>query len=75
MGGERKLTKFLVGKPMGKIPLGRPWVRWEDGIRTDLREIVWRVWSGFDWLRIGPMASFCEYGVEPSDCGATKLVS
>jgi hypothetical protein len=39
MGEERKLYKFLVGKPEGKRPLGRPRRRWEDGIRMDLREI------------------------------------
>jgi hypothetical protein len=25
----------------------------EDGIKRDLREIGWGVWSGFTWLRIG----------------------
>jgi alpha-glucosidase (family GH31 glycosyl hydrolase) len=24
-----------------------------DGIKMDLREIGWGVWSGFTWLRIG----------------------
>jgi hypothetical protein len=24
-----------------------------DGIKMDLREIGWVVWSGFTWLRIG----------------------
>jgi hypothetical protein len=38
MGEERKLYKVLVEKPEGKRPLGRPGRRWEDGIRTDLRE-------------------------------------
>jgi hypothetical protein len=38
MGEERKLYKFLVGKPEGKRPLGRPRRRWEDGIGLDLRE-------------------------------------
>jgi hypothetical protein len=33
--------------------LGRPRRRWEDGIKMDLREIGWGVWSGFTWLRIG----------------------
>jgi hypothetical protein len=28
----------LVGKPEGKIPLGRPRPSWEDNIKTDLRE-------------------------------------
>jgi hypothetical protein len=38
MGEETKVYKVLVGKPEGKIPLGRPSRRWEDGIRMDLRE-------------------------------------
>jgi hypothetical protein len=53
MGEERKLYIVFVGKPKGKIPLGKPRRRWEDGNRMDLREIGWRVWIGFDWLRIG----------------------
>jgi hypothetical protein len=39
MGEDRKVYKGLVGKPDGKIPLGRPRRRWEDGVRVDLREI------------------------------------
>jgi hypothetical protein len=39
MGEERKVYRVLVGKPKGKIPLGRPRRRREDGIRMDLREI------------------------------------
>jgi hypothetical protein len=35
----------LVGKPEGKRPLGRPKLRWEDGIRMVLEEIAWGVWS------------------------------
>ena len=31
--------KVLIGKPTGKIPLGRPRRRWEDNIRIDLKEI------------------------------------
>jgi hypothetical protein len=30
---------ILIGKPEGKIPLGRPGHRWEDNIKRDLREI------------------------------------
>ena len=33
------LSKFLIGKPTGKRPLGRPRRRWEDNIRMDLKEI------------------------------------
>jgi hypothetical protein len=55
MGEERKVYKVLVRKPEGKTPLGRPRRRWEDGIRTVLREIGLGggVWIGFDWLRTG----------------------
>jgi hypothetical protein len=35
-----KPYKILVGKPEGKRPLGRPWHRWNDNIRLDIREIV-----------------------------------
>jgi hypothetical protein len=52
-GEETEVYKILVGKPEGKRPLGRPRQRWEDGIRMDLGEIGWGVWSGFNWLRIG----------------------
>jgi hypothetical protein len=53
MGEKRKLYKVLMGNPEGTRPLGRPRHRWEDGIRMDLRETGWRVWIGFDLLRIG----------------------
>jgi hypothetical protein len=46
-------TRFLVRKPEGKRPLGRPRRRWEVGIRMDLREIGLGLLIGFDWLRIG----------------------
>jgi len=42
MGGEKR---FLVRRPEGKRPLGRPWRAWKDNIkmefvtgRADLRE-------------------------------------
>jgi hypothetical protein len=72
MGEERKVYKVLVGKPEGKRPLGRPRLRWEDGIRMDLREIgLGGVWIGFDLLRTG---TGCECGDEPSGSCATELV-
>jgi hypothetical protein len=52
IGEGRNLYSVLVGKPEGKRPLERPRLRWEDGIKTDLREIG-RGWSVFSWLRIG----------------------
>jgi hypothetical protein len=49
------LYRVSMEKPEGRIPLGKPRRRWEDGIKMDLTEIGWGggVWSGFTWLRIG----------------------
>jgi hypothetical protein len=41
MGEGRNVYRVLVGKPEGKRPLGIPRRRWEDGIKTELREIGW----------------------------------
>jgi hypothetical protein len=51
MGEERKVYKVLVGKAEGKRPLGRPRLRWEDGIRMDLKE-TGLGWGGVDWIRL-----------------------
>ena len=32
-------TEFLVGKPEGRRPLGRPTRRWKDNIKMDMREV------------------------------------
>jgi hypothetical protein len=42
MGEKRNVYRLFVGKPEGKIPLGRPRRRW-DGV----------MWTGLVWLRIG----------------------
>jgi hypothetical protein len=39
MGEKQNAYRILVGKPEGKIPLGRPRCRWMDNIKMDLREI------------------------------------
>jgi hypothetical protein len=36
-----------VGKPEGKISLGRPRRRWVDNIKKDIREIGW---DSMDWI-------------------------
>jgi hypothetical protein len=41
VGEKRNAYRILVGKPEGKIPLGRPRRRWEDNIKMYLREIGW----------------------------------
>jgi hypothetical protein len=37
--GEKRNAYKLVGKPEGKMPLGRPRRRWLDNIRMDLVEV------------------------------------
>jgi hypothetical protein len=49
MGGGRNVYRVLVGKPVGKRPLGRPTRRWEDGIKMDLREIGL---GGVEWIHL-----------------------
>jgi hypothetical protein len=39
MGEKRDAYELLVGKPVGKRPLGRPRRRWVDNIRMDLGEV------------------------------------
>jgi hypothetical protein len=37
MGEGRGVYRVFVGRPEGKRPLGRPWRRWEDNIKMDVR--------------------------------------
>jgi hypothetical protein len=54
MGEERNVYRVLVGKSEGNRPLGTQRLKWENGMKLDLREIGWvGEWSGFAWLRIG----------------------
>jgi hypothetical protein len=49
MGEEKGVYRFLMGKPEGRRPLGRPRSRWVDNIRTDLQEVG----CGYmDWIRL-----------------------
>jgi hypothetical protein len=41
MGENMNAYKILLGKPVGKRPLGRPRLRLVDNIKMDLREIGW----------------------------------
>ena len=50
---RRNAFKILTGTPTRKRPLGRPWRRWEDSIRIDLKEILSIQGIGLIWLRIG----------------------
>ena len=42
MRHRKDAYRVLVGKPEGKRPLVRPRGRWEDNIKTDLREVGMR---------------------------------
>jgi hypothetical protein len=46
MGEKTNAYRILVGKPEGKIPLGRPRRRWVESIKIDLRGIGW---DGMEW--------------------------
>jgi hypothetical protein len=46
MGERRGVYRVLVGKPVGKRPLGRPRLRWEDNVTMG-------AWTGSIWLRTG----------------------
>jgi hypothetical protein len=47
MGEKRNVYRLLVGKPEGRIPLGRPRRRWIDNIKMDLLETGLSV---VDWI-------------------------
>jgi hypothetical protein len=49
MGEGRGVYRFLVGKPEGKRPLGRPRRRWEDNIKADLQEVGC---GGMSWIEL-----------------------
>ena len=49
MGEGRGMYRFLVWKPEGKRPLGRPRHRWEDNIKMDLQEVGC---VGMDWIEL-----------------------
>jgi hypothetical protein len=51
--GEMRSSYISVGKPEGKRPLGRHRCKWEDNNYVELQEILYMVWTGFIWLRIG----------------------
>ena len=47
--GDKGVYRFLVEKPEGKRPLGRPRRRWVDNIRIDLQEVGCG-YIGWIWL-------------------------
>jgi hypothetical protein len=62
MGEGRGVYRVLVGKPEGKSPLGRSRRRWEDNIKTDIKEVGC---VGTDWIELAQardMSAICEWG-------------
>jgi hypothetical protein len=49
---DEKCVQSLVRNSEGKRPLGAPRHRSEDNIKMDLKEIGWRLRTGFSWLKI-----------------------
>jgi hypothetical protein len=47
-----------VDKPEGRRPLERLRRRWEDNIKTDLREVGYEARTGSMWLRIATGGRF-----------------
>ena len=55
MGEEKEVYRVLLGKPEGRIPLGRPRRRWVDNNRMDLQDVGCKYmdWVGLDQDRDG----------------------
>jgi hypothetical protein len=51
MGKRSGTYRILMGKHVGKWPLGRPRRRWEDNNKMVLQELGWGAWTGLICLR------------------------
>jgi len=49
MGERRGVYRVLVGKPVGKRPLGKPRRTWEDNIKMNLQKVGC---GGMDWIEL-----------------------
>jgi hypothetical protein len=49
MGEDRGVHRVLVGKPEGKMSLGKPRRRWKDNIKMDLQEVGG---GRVDWMEL-----------------------
>jgi hypothetical protein len=66
MGEGIGVYRFLVGRPEGRRPLGRPRRRWEDNIKVDVQEVGC---GSMDWIELAQNRD-CVCGNESS--GAIK---
>jgi hypothetical protein len=55
---KRNAYRIMVGKPVGKRPIGRPRSRWEENIKMNHKEITWYKMDWNDWLRRGARRGF-----------------
>jgi hypothetical protein len=46
---RRGVYRVRMGKPEGKRPLRRPTHRWENNIKNDLQDVVYR---GTEWVHL-----------------------
>jgi hypothetical protein len=54
IGDRRCPYGVLMGKPQGKIQLGRPRCSWAGNINMDIQEVGWGgAWMGLIWIMIG----------------------
>jgi hypothetical protein len=60
---DEKCIQNYVRKPEGKRPLGSHMCRYKDNIRTDLKEMDGKVWTGWEQESV---VESCEDGNEPS---------
>jgi hypothetical protein len=65
----RSVYRVLVGRLEGKRPLGRPWCKWDDNIKMDLREIwidganwIWLAQDRVQWHINTPLGSIQKVG-------------
>jgi hypothetical protein len=54
--------RILIGDPLEKDHLGKFGVSWEDNIKMDLKEMLFKMWTGIIWLRTESSGEHC---VEP----------
>ena len=60
MEEDKNALKILKVKPTGKRPLERPWRRWENNIRMDLKKIGTNTGIRLIRHRIGLLESLCD---------------
>jgi hypothetical protein len=44
-------TGFWWGNLKERELIGRPWHRWEESVKMNVRETGWVKWTGLVWLR------------------------